>query len=105
MTQETRPSQVARCERCGHLPAASDKFCAECGNFLRDAWLDHRLLLAVAHQQEGRTREAQQELVGKHTGLRSHAGDHRTPPAWRSSRPHTIEIVVVLPAPLGPRRP
>ncbi|MFA6958048.1 MAG: tetratricopeptide repeat protein [Thermoanaerobaculia bacterium] len=62
MTTEIRTAPATRCERCGHLPATTDKFCAECGNFLRDAWLDHRLLLAMAHQQEGRVRESQQEL-------------------------------------------
>ena len=29
-----------RCTRCGREAADTDKFCAECGMFLRDAWMD-----------------------------------------------------------------
>ena len=36
-----------RCPRCGKLSATADKFCAECGRFLRDASIDQRLLLAA----------------------------------------------------------
>ena len=32
-----------RCTRCGREAADSDKFCAECDMFLRDAFIDHRL--------------------------------------------------------------
>jgi tetratricopeptide (TPR) repeat protein len=52
----------ARCPRCGHQPGAADKFCAECGRFLRDASVDQRLLLALVHEREGRGAEARQEL-------------------------------------------
>jgi tetratricopeptide (TPR) repeat protein len=51
-----------RCTRCGHLAGESDKFCAECGLFLRDAHVDQRLLLAMEHEREGRHREARREL-------------------------------------------
>jgi tetratricopeptide (TPR) repeat protein len=51
-----------RCTRCGKVPLQQDKFCSECGGFLRDAWTDHRLLLALVHERQGRSREAQKEL-------------------------------------------
>lgn len=51
-----------RCQRCGKVPQPSDKFCAECGAFLRDAWVDHRLLLALVHESRGHSRDAQKEL-------------------------------------------
>ena len=51
-----------RCSRCGRVAAAQDKFCAECGMFLRDAFVDDRLLLALEHEKEGRSKEARQEL-------------------------------------------
>src|SRR5271167_4112641 len=51
-----------RCPRCGRLSPTADKFCAECGRFLRDASIDQRLLLALVHEREGRGREARQEL-------------------------------------------
>ena len=51
-----------RCNRCGKVPQAPDKFCAECGAFLRDAWVDHRVLLALALESRGQSREAQKEL-------------------------------------------
>src|ERR1039457_4648752 len=51
-----------RCPRCGKVGATTDKFCAECGHFLRDASIDQRLLLALVHEREGREREARQEL-------------------------------------------
>jgi len=52
----------SRCPRCGHKPAAADKFCAECGRFLRDASIDQRLLLALVHERDGKGRQARQEL-------------------------------------------
>ena len=51
-----------RCTRCGHEATESDKFCAECGVFLRDAWVDHRLLLALTYDQRGDHRSARREL-------------------------------------------
>lgn len=42
-----------RCPRCGHDAAERDKFCVECGMFLRDAFVDHRLLDAMVAEQEG----------------------------------------------------
>src|SRR5271157_2557785 len=51
-----------RCPRCGRLSSAADKFCAECGRFLRDASIDQRLLLALVHERDGREKEARQEL-------------------------------------------
>jgi tetratricopeptide (TPR) repeat protein len=53
---------TVRCPRCGKLSATADKFCAECGRFLRDASIDQRLLLALVHEREGRGKEARQEL-------------------------------------------
>jgi hypothetical protein len=50
------------CPRCGKLGATADKFCAECGRFLRDGSIDQRLLLALVHEREGWEREARQEL-------------------------------------------
>ena len=44
-----------RCNRCGRTAAETDKFCAECGMFLRDAWVDSRLLLAMVHERERMT--------------------------------------------------
>ncbi len=51
-----------RCGRCGRVVEARDKFCAECGMFLRDGAIDQRLLLALTEQANGRTDEARQEL-------------------------------------------
>ncbi len=51
-----------RCSRCGRIVEERDKFCAECGMFLRDAAIDQRLLLALTEQAKGRTDEARQEL-------------------------------------------
>ena len=51
-----------RCTRCGRIAAETDKFCAECGLFLRDAHIDQRLLLALVHEREGRSEEARHEL-------------------------------------------
>ena len=51
-----------RCTRCGHEAADSDKFCAECGLFLRDAFIDHRVLNAMVLETEGQHREARLEL-------------------------------------------
>ena len=60
----TEPGSIdrLRCSRCGREAAAEDKFCAECGNFLRDAFVDERLLLAMVHEKEGHSREARREL-------------------------------------------
>ena len=51
-----------RCSRCGHEAADTDKFCAECGLFLRDAFVDQRLLHALVPESEGKHREARREL-------------------------------------------
>jgi tetratricopeptide (TPR) repeat protein len=51
-----------RCTRCGRVASETDKFCAECGLFLRDAHIDQRLLLALVHEREGRSEEARHEL-------------------------------------------
>jgi len=75
MSSSTQTSEAVRCTRCGRLAGSKDKFCAECGMFLRDAYLDHRLLFALRHEQEGRSREARHELERiRHT---SRAGQHR----------------------------
>ncbi len=55
-------STIMRCSRCGHLATENDKFCAECGMFLRDAYVDHRLLHALVSESEGRHRETRREL-------------------------------------------
>ncbi|MGB6337602.1 MAG: zinc-ribbon domain-containing protein, partial [Thermoanaerobaculia bacterium] len=47
-----------RCTRCGHQAADTDKFCAECGLFLRDAFIDHRVLHALVSASQGKQREA-----------------------------------------------
>ena len=51
-----------RCSRCGHEAAETDKFCAECGMFLRDAFIDQRLLQALVPETGGKHREARREL-------------------------------------------
>src|SRR5438105_14904527 len=51
-----------RCTRCGRPVADQDKFCVECGLFLRDAAIDQRLLLALVHERDGRSQEARREL-------------------------------------------
>jgi tetratricopeptide (TPR) repeat protein len=53
---------MMRCARCGREAAETDKFCAECGMFLRDAWVDRRLVSPLALESEGRHREARREL-------------------------------------------
>ncbi len=53
---------LLRCSRCGREADSQDKFCAECGMFLRDAFVDKRLLLALVHEKEGRSRDARREL-------------------------------------------
>ena len=53
---------LLRCSRCGREADPQDKFCAECGMFLRDAFVDSRLLLALVHEKEGRSRDARREL-------------------------------------------
>jgi hypothetical protein len=57
-----RESELSRCTRCGRQAGEEDKFCAQCGLFLRDAYIDQRLFLALVHEKEGRSREARQEL-------------------------------------------
>ena len=51
-----------RCTRCGHETADSHKFCPECGNFLREAFSDHRLLHARITETAGRHKDARREL-------------------------------------------
>jgi tetratricopeptide (TPR) repeat protein len=51
-----------RCARCGREAAETDKFCAECGNFLRDAFVDRRLVSPLVLETQGRHREARREL-------------------------------------------
>ena len=51
-----------RCPRCGRKAVESDKYCAECGMFLRDAFVDHRLLHALYYEREGQHRDARREL-------------------------------------------
>lgn len=60
--QDTKPQLTLRCSRCGRPAEEQDKFCAECGLFLRDAYLDHRLLLALVEEKDGHSREARQQL-------------------------------------------
>lgn len=48
--------------RCGLVAQETDKFCSECGMFLRDAFVDHRLLTALVYEREGKHREARREL-------------------------------------------
>ena len=62
MMTESAPEDQLRCTRCGRLADAADKFCAECGLFLRDAFTDQRLLLALVHEKDGQSREARREL-------------------------------------------
>jgi len=61
MTESASRDQL-RCTRCGRLANEEDKFCAECGLFLRDAFTDQRLLLALVHEKNGHSREARREL-------------------------------------------
>jgi len=60
----TEKGKVAgpHCGRCGHIVGAADKFCSECGFFLREQFIDQRLLLALVHEREGRSEEARHEL-------------------------------------------
>ena len=51
-----------RCPRCGQEAADTHKFCAECGMFLRDAFIDHRVLHALGLETEGSHRDARREL-------------------------------------------
>src|ERR1039458_4310372 len=62
VAQKSTALSHLRCSRCGRPAAESDKFCAECGLFLRDAFLDHRLLLALVEEKDGHSREARQQL-------------------------------------------
>ena len=55
-------SSAMRCSRCGYCAGELDKFCAECGLFLRDAYIDHRLLRALAEERDGHSRNARQQL-------------------------------------------
>ena len=59
---DTGSEDLLRCTRCGREAGAQDKFCAECGMFLRDAFVDERLLLALHHEKEGHSRDARHEL-------------------------------------------
>jgi Tfp pilus assembly protein PilF len=61
MTKQAKSSDQ-RCTRCGRVAAETDKFCAECGFFVRDAHIDQRLLLALVREREGRSEEARYEL-------------------------------------------
>jgi len=60
MTKQASSDQ--RCVRCGRVAAETDKFCAECGFFLRDAHIDQRLLLALEQERQGRSEQARHEL-------------------------------------------
>ena len=60
--RRARESVTMRCTRCGREAAESDKYCAECGMFLRDAFVDRRLLAPLVLQTEGKHREARREL-------------------------------------------
>ena len=51
-----------RCRRCGKEAGDTDKFCAECGLFLRDAHVDERLMLAMVHEKGGDHKQARREL-------------------------------------------
>jgi len=51
-----------RCPRCGRPAGERDKFCAECGLFLRDAYVDHRLLLALVEEKDDHSQKARQQL-------------------------------------------
>jgi len=53
---------ATHCSRCGCDFHPQDKFCAQCGAFLRDAWVDHRLLFALTLERDGRSSEARLEL-------------------------------------------
>lgn len=59
---DTGSADLLRCTRCGREAGAQDKFCAECGMFLRDAFVDERLLLALHYEKEGHSRDARHEL-------------------------------------------
>jgi tetratricopeptide (TPR) repeat protein len=52
-----------RCGRCGQRAPARAKFCSECGSYLREQFIEQHLLLALAHEREGRGKEARQELL------------------------------------------
>ncbi|HEX6906148.1 MAG TPA: tetratricopeptide repeat protein, partial [Terriglobales bacterium] len=62
MTNPDQARGVSRCPRCGYDFQPQDKFCAQCGAFLRDPWVDHRLLLALTLERDGHSAEARQEL-------------------------------------------
>ncbi len=62
VTRRASSSSVLRCSRCGQPAEERDKFCAECGLFLRDAYVDHRLLQALTEERDGYSREARQQL-------------------------------------------
>lgn len=59
---EKEQDRSMRCSRCGRVAAAEDKFCAECGMFLRDAFVDRRLLLSLVHEKGGEAKQARREL-------------------------------------------
>ena len=69
---DSRTEESLRCSRCGRLAAEDDKFCAECGMFLRDAFVDQRLLLALDLERRGQSAEARRELER----LRETESDH-----------------------------
>jgi tetratricopeptide (TPR) repeat protein len=73
----TDTNPVLRCSRCGRQAQTADKFCAECGQFLRDAYVDHRLMMALDDEVQGRSREARGELVRLLDGVPDHVlGNH-----------------------------
>ena len=51
-----------RCTRCGHVGGEKDNFCSDCGAFLRDAFIDEKLLFALQQQTEGNDKEARRAL-------------------------------------------
>ncbi|HSN68504.1 MAG TPA: hypothetical protein VLV48_04630, partial [Thermoanaerobaculia bacterium] len=53
---------IERCPRCGKASAEDHKYCAECGMFLRDPWIDQRLLAPLVLEQVGKSKEARREL-------------------------------------------
>ena len=54
---------IMRCARCGHEANETDKFCAECGVFLREAQTERRILLALAEEQRGDHRAARARIA------------------------------------------
>ena len=54
MTNPHQAPGLSRCQRCGYDFQPQDNFCAQCGAFLRDPWVDHRLLLALTLERDVR---------------------------------------------------